>query len=63
MNHQDPSHVSMLQRGAVKNAPVSVADVMTDLLTAYEKIQCALEQRTLPSVGEKTAANSLAKER
>ena len=53
----------MLQRGAVKNAPVSVADVMTDLLTAYEKIQCALEQRTLPLVGEKTAADHLAKER
>jgi CBS domain-containing protein len=35
----------------------------TDLLTAFEKIQSALEQRTLPSVAEKTAANSLAKER
>jgi CBS domain-containing protein len=35
----------------------------TDLLTAYEKIQCALEQRTLPLVGEKTAADHLAKER
>lgn len=30
----------------------------TDLLTAYEKIQCALEQPALPSVAEKTAANS-----
>lgn len=29
----------------------------TDLLTAYEKIQCALEP-ALPSVAEKTAANS-----
>ena len=48
----------MLQRGAVENAPVFVADVMTDLLTAYEKIQCALEQPALPSVAENTAANS-----
>jgi CBS domain-containing protein len=29
MNHQDPSEVSMLQRGALANAPVAVADVMT----------------------------------
>jgi CBS domain-containing protein len=29
----------------------------TDLLTAYEKIQCALERPALPSVAENTAAN------
>ena len=58
MNRQDPSEVSMLQRGAVENAPVAVAEVMTDLLTAYEKIQCALERPALPSVAENTAANS-----
>ena len=46
----------MLQRGAVENAPG--ADVMADLLTAYEKIQCALERPALPSVAENTAANS-----
>lgn len=48
----------MLQRGAVENAPVAVADVMTDLLTAYEKIECALERPALPSVAENAAANS-----
>jgi hypothetical protein len=54
MNQQEPSEVSILQRGAVENAPVAVAD----LLTAYEKIQRALERPALPSVAENTAANS-----
>ena len=34
----------------------------TDLLTAYEKIQCALERSALPAA-EQTNANSVAKER